>query len=205
MSRPTEFSRTAARNRPPSDSGLIEAVRQDINSPIGEGEMKTRGPWTAAALAAFILSVGPAHSGDNSGFERMKSLLGAWVGTNAEGKPVSVRYELTSAGSALMETLVGEGGETMVTMYHPDGARLMLTHYCGAGNQPRMTASDVAPDARQITFAYLDATNLSGPDAGRMQALKVIFEDRTHFIQEWTWREPGNQDKIERFGFTRSK
>jgi len=58
---------------------------------------------------------------------------------------------------------------------------------------------------RQISFSYLDATNLSSPTAGRMQALKLIFEDNTHFTQEWTWREGGKPDKVDRFGFTRAK
>ena len=59
--------------------------------------------------------------------------------------------------------------ETMVSMIHLDGPnRLLMTHYCGAGNQPRMQAS-VSPDGKTITFNYVDATNLSAPDAGHMQ------------------------------------
>ncbi len=30
------------------------------------------------------------------------------------------------------------GPENMITMFHMDGDRLLMTHYCGAGNQPRM-------------------------------------------------------------------
>ena len=38
----------------------------------------------------------------------------------------------------------------MITMYHPDGDGLALTHYCMLGNQPRMKASkDQKPGSSQ--------------------------------------------------------
>lgn len=146
-----------------------------------------------------------AQTKPNPGFEKMKTLVGQWQGTNAQGKPVSVKYELVSAKSALMETLVGDEGETMVTMYHADGDKMMMTHYCAAGNQPRMKAGNVAADAKQIAFSFQDATNLGSPDAGHMHGLTVAFVDKDHLNQTWMWREKGKPDKIETFHFTRKK
>ena len=48
----------------------------------------------------------------------------------------------------------------MITMFHMDGSRLLMTHYRGAGNQPRMTGT-LSPDGKSVTFDFLDATNLS--------------------------------------------
>ena len=34
-----------------------------------------------------------------------------------------------------------KGKEDMISMFNLDGDRVVLTHYCAAGNQPRMVAS----------------------------------------------------------------
>jgi hypothetical protein len=129
-------------------------------------------------------------------FERMKSLVGEWKGTSADKMPSTVTYTLVSDNSALMERLAMSGESEMVTMYHPDGDRLMLTHYCSAHNQPRMLSQAVAPGSKSITFDFLDITNLSAPDAGHMKKLVVTFVDEDHFTQEWTWREKGKENTV---------
>ena len=50
----------------------------------------------------------------------------------------SVVYKLTGAGSALVETQFPGTGHEMVSVYHLDGDDLRMTHYCAAGNQPRV-------------------------------------------------------------------
>lgn len=54
---------------------------------------------------------------------------------------VRTTYKLVAGDSAIEETL---SHGNMVTMYHPDGNSLMLTHYCVAQNQPRMRAANFA-------------------------------------------------------------
>jgi hypothetical protein len=92
----------------------------------------------------------------------------------------------------------------MVTLYHPDGDSLMMTHYCAAHNQPRMRAGKVSPESRRIAFDFVDATNLASPDAGHMHRLVMTFEDRDRIVQEWTWREKG-KETIEIFTLERKK
>ncbi len=125
----------------------------------------------------------------NQGFDRMKSLVGEWKGTTKEGKTVKASYSLISDNSALMETLSPEGEPGMVTIYHPDRDALMMTHYCGAHNQPRMRAEGVTPESKSITFNFVDATNLASPDDGRMDRLVLRFLDAGHMSQEWTWKD----------------
>ncbi|MBI4831692.1 MAG: hypothetical protein HY801_09100 [Candidatus Lindowbacteria bacterium] len=125
-------------------------------------------------------------------FKKMKSLVGEWQGKSTDGKSANVSYALVSDSSALMEVLSVAGEPQMVTMYHPDGDRLMMTHYCSAHNQPRMR-SQAGLEGNKIAFDFMDATNLSSPDAGHMRKLVVTFEDNDHFTQDWTWREKGNE------------
>jgi hypothetical protein len=118
---------------------------------------------------------------------------------------VTATYRVVSNGSALEETLHVGKEETMVTMYHLDGDRLMVTHYCAAGNQPRMVAPPDPKNPNVIAFRFLDVTNLAGKDAGHMRDLVVTFIDADHFTQQWSWSEKGKAEKMDLFKFTRRK
>jgi len=152
--------------------------------------------FKAIILAVMALSAGVCFAKTIPEFERIKSLVGEWKGTSMDGKAATVTYTLVSDNSALMERLVMGGESEMVTMYHPDGDHLMMTHYCSAHNQPRMRSQAVAAGSKNITFDFVDVTNLSGPDAGHMKKLVVTFSDKDHFTQEWTWREKGKEDAV---------
>jgi len=135
------------------------------------------------------------------GFEKLKSLVGEWRGRGGEGKLVEVSYSLTAGNTAVMETLKMADGLSMVTIYHPNNEKLMMTHYCILNNQPRMQA---AGDDRSLTFSLVDATNLSNPNAPHMSKLVLSFPDKDHLTHEWTLRASG-QDKTEVFKFERSR
>ena len=156
-------------------------------------------------LALVVLSglPGPASSETKAapGFEKLKSLVGEWRGKDGEGKVVEVAYSPTAGNTAVMETLKMADGLSMVTIYHPHGEKLMMTHYCLLNNQPRMQASG---DDRTLTFLLFDATNLSSPNAPHMSKLVLSFPNKDHLKHEWTLRASG-QDKTEVFNFERSK
>ncbi|HEY5996030.1 MAG TPA: hypothetical protein VIU29_03375 [Candidatus Deferrimicrobiaceae bacterium] len=123
----------------------------------------------------------------NVGFDKLRPLVGKWRGTSNEGKAVKVSYALVSDGSALEEKIDEGSDHEMVTVYHPDGDSLMMTHYCAAHNQPRMRAKTVSPESRTLSFDFVDATNLPSPDAMHMHKLVVTLQDKDHLVQEWTW------------------
>lgn len=168
--------------------------------------MKTVRSLAVAALFAFVLSPAASRAAEkaNPGWEKMKSLVGEWDGLY-EGKiPGHVSYKLVSNGTALMEVISNANEPEMVTMYTPDGGRLLMTHYCSEGNQPRMRAEAPAADAKQISFAFVDVSNLSGPDAGHMRHLDVLFKDADHFSQRWTFHAAG-KDQTSTFDYTRKR
>jgi hypothetical protein len=144
-----------------------------------------------------------APADGKAGFERIKALAGAWEGTNSRGGAVTANYTVVSGGSAVLETLAPQGEPNMVTVYHLDGNRLMMTHYCAGGNQPRMGA--VGGGGKEIAFKFQDATNLPSPDAGHMVAMTITWKDADHIGHTWTWQEKGKPDKVENFQFTRKK
>jgi hypothetical protein len=139
----------------------------------------------------------------NAGFEQLKSLAGEWEGSNPEGKPVHVEYQVVSNGSALMERLHPAAETEMITLYSADGNRVAVTHYCSTGNQPQMRTAPVTAGAKQFAFEFVRATNLASPSAGHMGKLVVTIQDHDHFTQEWSWMENGKVAHTETFHFTR--
>ena len=103
----------------------------------------------AALLASAAQAAGTVHDA-KSAFEALKGLAGDWTGTlldEGKSKPASVRYEVTSGGSAVKETMNPGAKDEMVTMYHRDGDGLVLTHFCAIGNQPRSGAKGLFTSA----------------------------------------------------------
>jgi hypothetical protein len=136
-----------------------------------------------------------AQSKATTGFEKLKSLVGEWEGKAQDGRQLNVTYQIVSGGSALIETLQSANEPSMVTLYHLDGDRLMATHYCSAGNQPRMLAQPTAGELKDLDFKFVDVTNLAKPRAGHMRNLAVTFEDKDHIKQVWTFRMDGKDEK----------
>ena len=149
-------------------------------------------------LAAVILASEPPA---NPGWEKVKSLVGEWEGT-ADGKPSRISYKSVSNGTAVMETIDGPEAAQMVTLYHPDGAGLLMTHYCSMGNQPRMRSKGL--EKEKLAFAYLDATNIASPEQLRMTGLVMSFPDPDHLVAEWT-AKAGGKEHTSRFTCSRVK
>lgn len=111
--------------------------------------------------------------------ERLKTLAGEWESTlkGGSGQPQRFNYTMTGRGTVLIEN-----GGGMMTAYHLDKDQLVLTHFCGAGNQPRMRIK--AADSQHIFFEIYDITNLASPDAYRSTSLDVVWlsADRVDLI-----------------------
>ena len=156
-----------------------------------------------AALAVTLLATLTfAQSDARQTFDQIKTLDGTWSGKNSQGEPVKVTFRETAGGSAILSEIDGEHGHDMVSMIHVDNDRLLMTHYCSTGNQPRMSAS-LSPDGKAITFNYVDATNLKAPDAGHMQKVVFTVLDAGHHTEEWTFVDHG-KTKVELFTLTRT-
>ena len=136
-------------------------------------------------------------------WQRLKTLVGSWEGTMQEGSqtmPATVEVRMTGDGSAIMHVLGKDSPYEMVTMIHPDGKRLLATHYCAAHNQPRMALAP-PPAANQIAFNFVDGTNI-GPGEEHMRSVVFTFVDADHHEESWT---SSGSSKPALFKFTRKK
>ncbi len=150
---------------------------------------------TLIVLAALASVPALAQTDAQKAFDTIKQMPGIWEGKGPGGRAIQVSFKVVSGGSAVMSEILGQGPENMVSMFHLDGGnRLLMTHYCGAGNQPRMQAS-VSPDGKTITFTFVDATNLATPDAGHMQKMVLTLLDANHHTEDWTFADHGKEMK----------
>jgi hypothetical protein len=157
--------------------------------------MKARTAFVMVVVLSSVLANTRAFAASDAqkSFEQLRGLSGSWEEKTSSGQPVEVDYRSTSMGSALMSEIKNVK-EDMITMFNLDGNRLLLTHYCAAGNQPRMLATASA-DGKTITFDFLDATNLSSPDAAHMAHGVISILDTNHHTEEWTFADHGKEMK----------
>lgn len=164
--------------------------------------------WIATSMIIGALAVpaaGFAITADEA-FAKLKALEGTWTGQagmGGENSVTTVTYKLTGGGTAVVETLFGGSEHEMVTVYHMNGPRLMLTHYCAAGNQPRMQAQSFEGDT--IKFDFLDGTNMSWDKDQHMHSAWITFIDADHLKSGWMMYQGGKAAMEALFDLTRQK
>lgn len=141
---------------------------------------------TISATVLLQANAGERHAIYHDAFGRLKILEGVW--DEAEYGRV-VEYHLTGKGSALIEEFVGD--PPMTSVYHLDGDNLRLTHYCNAGNQPRMIATGYGADS--LSFDFVDITNLRSPEAYHTRTLNITFLDDDHVVLNFVGRKEGRK------------
>jgi hypothetical protein len=154
--------------------------------------MKIRVAGSLLVLALAVVAA-PSQAEENAApvnaqrFEALKKLAGDWVALGKDGKPtdkVISSIRVTSGGSAIEETLFPGGDHEMVSMYHLDGADLVLTHYCCLGNQPRLRA-EPGTEVNKIVFKFVGASNLKSEDDPHINGATFTLDGKDHFKAEW--------------------
>jgi len=135
--------------------------------------------------------------------ERFKAMKGSWdADIDGDGKPdMTVDYRIVGTGSAVVETIFGGTDHEMVTVYHMNGKELMCTHYCAAGNQPRLVATKVEKES--VAFEMKDITNLADPKAMHMNAATFTFNADGTVRSVWRSTADGKPGHVAEFAMKR--
>ena len=141
---------------------------------------------TLLFIAAIVTFNPPDRTDYDLAFERLKSLVGTW---DVEGMDRQVTYSLTGDDETVIESFEGE--PTMSTFYHRDGDALRLTHYCNAGNQPRMKAVRYDAGKGVLKFEFVDVTNLKAPEAYYTRDLEIRFLSEDRIVLEFVGTKDG--------------
>lgn len=144
----------------------------------------------------------------NPGLGRFIQLAGEWVGKGlhdgAGEHEARVVYKVTSGGSTVVETIDPGGDHEMISVIHPDGDDLLLTHYCMIGNQPHMRAKPKAGD-NKVAFEFVKATNMKSDKDMHMRSVTFTFVDKDTLKAEWTSFNDGKEAGKSVFELKRKK
>lgn len=144
-------------------------------------------------------------------FETLKALAGTWTGKeihrNRKGdETVRVKYEVTSAGSAIIEMLYLGTPNEMVSVYYLDGSNVKMTHFCTLGNQPHMSLSSAKKKERRLDFKFIDATGMKSPNEPHLGAFTLWVKDSNHLqLEKVMWMEGGKKKYVRNLNFVREK
>jgi hypothetical protein len=165
-------------------------------------------PWTRVAILLLCSATSHAAQTADAAFQRLRQFEGKWHGTmqwigiQPEPSELDATYSTTGADSAVVENLIVKGKAMMTSVYHLDGNDLRMTHYCAAGNQPRLKASRIA-DAG-VDFSFVDATNIDKAHPGHVEAVKLRFVSPDQFTIDFTFGGDGKQ-RVEHIELKRVK
>jgi hypothetical protein len=139
-------------------------------------------------------------------FDKLKTLAGSWEAhvTTVPAQPemgdgtlTQVSLRVTSRGNVLEHEIKQAGTpddptlyDHPVTMFYLDSDRLLLTHYCDAGNRPRMVGK-TSPDGKTVEFDFLDVAGSTR--YGHMHHALFTFIDANHHTEDWTYVLPGDK------------
>src|SRR5262249_42594043 len=138
--------------------------------------------------------------------DTLKKLVGQWEGkTMMGGKevPITIRYELTSGGSAILERLFPGTPHEMISVYTADGGSLAMTHYCAMGNHPKMTVKK--SDPKSLQFELAGSEGLHSAAEPHMHSLTLAWKDPDHIQEAWVSVESPTKKTDKVFELTRKK
>jgi hypothetical protein len=161
--------------------------------------MKMKSLVLLCVLVLTLSSFAFAQTDAQKSFDTLKTLAGSWQGQittdpkqpEIDGKISQVSLRVTSMGNALMHEMRTDGRpDDPITMLYLDEGRLLLTHYCDAGNRPRMVGN-ISPDGKAVEFNFLDVAG--SLQYGHMHHAVFTIVDANHHTEDWTYM--GSDDK----------
>lgn len=164
--------------------------------------------FAAVLIPLSTLSAGDGHMmapyTGSMVFEKLKTLAGTWEGSSSmgkEGEVVTVKYYVTSNGSALVETLFpGTSGE-MLSVFYDEGEKVVMTHYCSMANQPRLELSKAQGETLRFRFAR--ENKIDPRKDTHMHSLTLTFMTPNQIQQDWTGYEKGKAMHTNTLALTR--
>lgn len=173
------------------------------------------------SLSTVVIAQSDAQkplSDSQKAFDKLKTLAGSWGGRvttlppqsgMGDGALTDVSLRVTSRGNAMVHEMKEAGTvddptryDHPVTMFYLDSDRLLLTHYCDAGNRPRM-AGKMSPDGKTVEFDFVDVAG--GTQYGHMHHAVFTFVDANHHTEDWTYMMPSDVPVRAHFELQRTK
>lgn len=154
----------------------------------------------ALALVAALAIPRAAHAlAPTEAFDKLKALSGTWSAeVKGMGAAATVAWKTTAGGSAVVETLFQGTDHEMMSVYFLDGGTLRMTHYCAAGNQPRMRYDAKRSTAEELVFVFDGGTSFNPKKDMHIHEGRILFTPAG--VQErWVAWADGAQADVKEF------
>lgn len=158
----------------------------------------------AVVLAQDNSTKTAAQSDAKKAFEKLKTLAGSWEGS-IMGRTVQIMIRVTAVGSAIMHDATGQSGgpdNHEITMIYLEGDRLLMTHYCDAGNRQRFEGK-LSADGSSVEFNLLDVAG--GTERGFAKRMVFTMTDANNHVIELIYSMPDGKPVQARGEFRRTK
>jgi hypothetical protein len=139
-------------------------------------------------LALVAANASAAASPAQEAFEDLGRLVGTWESVGDPARRHTVDFRLIANGTALVETWMMSPTRSSMTVYALDGTRLLATHFCPQGNQPRLAWAGKNANGHH-QFRFLDGTNLQDPTGSHQHALWIEVDSADSFRRSETYIE----------------
>ena len=117
---------------------------------------------------------------------KLTALEGEWTLLDENGTDtgiVGAVFRPTANGSAVREVMMPGNDHEMLNVYHADGDRVLMTHYCAAGNQPRLEIVPAGEDRLELRFESI--TNLAHEGANHMHQADFQWHGPDRLTTTW--------------------
>ena len=134
---------------------------------------------------------------------KLKTLAGSWQGTIMD-TPITLTIRAASSGTVVLHEANTSGGRPPnheITMFYLDGDRLLVTHYCDAGNRSRLEGK-ISADEKAIEFSFLDIAGSTR--GGYLKDMVITMIDADHHIIAFTFVKPDGKPMPLRAEFQRT-
>ena len=150
----------------------------------------------AVVLLLAQMAFASADAGD-AAFDAFKSLQGAWaIQSNGKSLTIEMTYDVGSKESIITEHFGKE-----LSVFYRDRKDFLMTHFCNAGNQPRLRLKANNPLGR-YEFEMFDITNLPSPSTAHVQRIIYTIADDKHLELEIVWKN-AEAESSEKYTLTR--
>ena len=142
---------------------------------------------TRIALLPVLVLSASALADSETIMERLKTLEGEWMLVDESGEitdQVGAEFRWTAEGSALREFMFPGQPHEMLNVYHQDGNRVLMTHYCAAGSQPRLEIVP-AEEGDGLLLKFDSITNLPSSVAHFMHHAEYEWESEDRLNTIW--------------------
>lgn len=170
------------------------------------GGCQTGGGGARSASNPSQMIVAPATTEQKAALlDQVKALAGTWEGRNDKGEVTSTHvFSVSSNGNAVREVMFPGSSHEMTNMYHMNGSRLMMTHYCAVGNQPRMMSTGGSTPGK-IVMVFDSVTNNSVETDHCMGNMTLEIVSKDVIRQHWSGWEKGQPTEKLIFELKRKK